>query len=75
MSAYRWEQALARGPQFAGTSIGGAAETEAYCRVQHAMDYSSISRAILQKTGVFLDSAGDLWEFSAKKVRTSVSRD
>ena len=37
--------------------------------------YSSVSRASLQKTGVFLDSAGDFWEFSAQKVRTSVSRD
>jgi hypothetical protein len=37
--------------------------------------YSSVSRASLQKTGIFLDSAGDFWEFSAQKVRTSVSRD
>jgi hypothetical protein len=44
-----------------------AAETEAYCSVQYAVDYSSVSRASLQETGVFLDSAGDFWEFSAKK--------
>jgi len=37
--------------------------------------YSRVSRASLQKTGVFLDSAGDFWEFSTQKVRTSVSRD
>src|SRR5882757_9767461 len=37
--------------------------------------YSSVSEASLQKTGVFLDSAGDFWEFSTQKVRTSVSRD
>jgi hypothetical protein len=37
--------------------------------------YSSVSKASLQKTGVLLDSAGDFWEFSAQKVRTSVSRD
>jgi hypothetical protein len=36
--------------------------------------YSRVSRASLQKTGVFLDSAGDFWEFSPQKVRTSVSR-
>ena len=28
---------------------------------------SSVSKASLQKTGVFLDSAGDFWEFSAQK--------
>src|ERR1700738_1896541 len=37
--------------------------------------YSRVSRASLQKTGVFVDSAGDFWEFSTQKVRTSVSRD
>jgi hypothetical protein len=37
--------------------------------------YSSVSKASLQKTGVLLNSAGDFREFSAQKVRTSVSRD
>ena len=37
--------------------------------------YSSVSEASLQKTGVFLNSAGDFWEFPAQKVRLSVSRD
>src|SRR6202048_618059 len=37
--------------------------------------YSRVSRVSLQKTGVFVDSAGDFWEFSTQKVRTSVSRD
>jgi hypothetical protein len=37
--------------------------------------YSSVSRASLWKTGVFLSSAGDFWECLAQKVRTSVSRD
>src|SRR5450759_5391203 len=37
-------------------------------------NYSSVSRASLRKTGVFLDSARDFWEFSAQKVRTAVSR-
>jgi hypothetical protein len=37
--------------------------------------YSSVSRTSFQKSGVFLDSAGDFWGFSAQKVRTSVSRD
>ena len=37
--------------------------------------YSSVSKASLQKTGVFLDSTGDFWESSTQEVRTSVSRD
>jgi hypothetical protein len=37
--------------------------------------YSSVSKASLQKTGVFLNSAAGFWESSAQKVRTSVSRD
>ena len=37
--------------------------------------YSMASRASLQKTGVFSDSAGDFWEFSTQKVRKSASRD
>src|SRR5450432_2302984 len=37
--------------------------------------YSSVSRASLQKTGVFLDSAGDFREFLAPEVRTWVSGD
>jgi hypothetical protein len=36
--------------------------------------HSKVSRTSLQKTGVFLDSAGDFWDFSVQKVRTPVSR-
>jgi hypothetical protein len=37
--------------------------------------YSSVSEASLQKTGVFLNSAGDFWEFWVQTVRLPVSRD
>jgi len=37
--------------------------------------YSLVSKASLQKTGVFLNSAGDFWEFSGRKFRSPVSRD
>jgi Protein of unknown function (DUF4238) len=37
--------------------------------------YSSVSKASLQKMGVFLESDGDFREFSVAKVRLSVSRD
>src|ERR1700738_2019705 len=55
------------GPCWRGPQCTAAPTTQwVYCRV---------SRASLQKTGVFLDSAGDFWEFSTQKVRTSVSKD
>ncbi len=37
--------------------------------------YSRVSKASLQKTGVFLNSAGDFWEFSPKKFENGATGD
>src|ERR1700694_1904844 len=64
------------GRNFAGISIGPCwRRPKCTAAPSTQWIYSSASEASLQKTGVFLDSAGDFWEFSAQKVRTSLSRD
>jgi hypothetical protein len=53
----------------------GRGETKAHCHVYHAVHYSSVSKASLQKTGVLLNSAGDFREFSPKKFENGATGD
>ena len=66
---------LIRSERYAYPHAGAALRQKPTATSTTQWFYSSVSKASLHKTGVFLDSAGDFWECSAQKVRTSVSRD